>query len=180
MSVVGANGLNRCLLEFDLRDPAEILNKLSQLVTKTFEKTNSQVKDGMDIALCCIDKNTNELTFSGAYNPLWIIRENAEDSSKLEGFNLIKEGKESITETDQKTLLETMRQFVHDVLGLEENVTHGESTEKLGAVVELLIQMRKEARENRDFATSDQIRDQLAELGIQLKDGKEGTTYSLG
>jgi cysteinyl-tRNA synthetase len=42
-----------------------------------------------------------------------------------------------------------------------------------------LIELRKSARENKDFATSDQIRDQLAALGIQLKDGKEGTTYSL-
>jgi cysteinyl-tRNA synthetase len=42
-----------------------------------------------------------------------------------------------------------------------------------------LIELRKAARENKDFATSDKIRDQLAELGIQLKDGKEGTTYSL-
>lgn len=98
VSVVGANGLNRCLLEFDLRDPAEILNKLSQLVTETFEKTDSQVKDGMDIALCCIDKKTNQLTFSGAYNPLWIIRENVEDTSGLNSFNLIKEGNKTLIE----------------------------------------------------------------------------------
>lgn len=98
VSVVGANGLNRCLLEFDLREPAEILNKLSQLVTETFEKTDSQVKDGMDIALCCIDNKTNELTFSGAYNPLWIIREDADELSELEGVNLIKEGSKTLIE----------------------------------------------------------------------------------
>lgn len=98
VSVVGANGLNRCLLEFDLRDPAEILNKLSQLVTETFEKTDSQVKDGMDIALCCIDKKTNKLTFSGAYNPLWIIRENIENYSELQDFNLIQEGSKTLIE----------------------------------------------------------------------------------
>ena len=44
--------------------------------------------------------------------------------------------------------------------------------------MEILIQLRKEARENKDFATSDKIRDQLAALGIQLKDGKDGTTFS--
>lgn len=94
-------------------------------------------------------------------------------------INLIKDGKASITEADKKMLMDTLHNFVHEVLGLEENASHGQSTEKLGAVVELLIQLRKEARENRDFATSDKIRDQLAALGIQLKDGKEGTTYSL-
>jgi cysteinyl-tRNA synthetase len=43
----------------------------------------------------------------------------------------------------------------------------------------MLIEMRKQARENKNFALSDQIRDQLITLGIQLKDGKEGTTFSI-
>ena len=43
----------------------------------------------------------------------------------------------------------------------------------------MLIQMRKQARDNKDFAMSDQIRDQLLALGIQLKDGKGGTTFSI-
>ena len=43
----------------------------------------------------------------------------------------------------------------------------------------MLIEMRKQARDNKNFALSDQIRDQLVALGIQLKDGKEGTTFSV-
>jgi cysteinyl-tRNA synthetase len=43
----------------------------------------------------------------------------------------------------------------------------------------MLIEMRKQARDNKNFALSDQIRDQLIALGIQLKDGKEGTTFSI-
>ena len=46
-------------------------------------------------------------------------------------------------------------------------------------VIELLIDQRNKARERRDFAASDEIRDQLLELGIQLKDSKDGTTFSL-
>ena len=94
-------------------------------------------------------------------------------------INLIKEGTESITETDKQELEQTLKNFVFDVLGLENKNSSDADTEKLGGVVELLIELRKAARENKDFATSDKIRDQLAELGIQLKDGKEGTTYSL-
>lgn len=94
-------------------------------------------------------------------------------------INLIKEGKESISETDKVLLKDTMESFVFDVLGLEHKTSTGVDTEKLSGVVTLLIQLRKEARENKDFATSDKIRDQLAALGIQLKDGKEGTTFSL-
>ncbi|KSA14736.1 cysteine--tRNA ligase [Maribacter dokdonensis] len=94
-------------------------------------------------------------------------------------INLIKEGTESITETDKQELEQTLQNFVFDVLGLENKNSSDADTEKLGGVVELLIELRKAARENKDFATSDKIRDQLDALGIQLKDGKEGTTYSL-
>jgi cysteinyl-tRNA synthetase len=94
-------------------------------------------------------------------------------------INLIKEGSETITEDDRVALENTMHSFAFDVLGLENKSSSDADSEKLGGVVELLIQLRKEARENKDFATSDKIRDQLAVLGIQLKDGKEGTTYSL-
>ena len=53
-------------------------------------------------------------------------------------------------------------------------------TTKLSETIKLLIQLRDKARANKDFETSDKIRDELQEVGIQLKDGKEGTTYSLG
>ncbi len=94
-------------------------------------------------------------------------------------INLIKESTESITNQDKDLLLQTMQNFSFDILGLENKKSSNVDSEKLSGVVELLIQLRKEARENKDFATSDKIRDQLAGLGIQLKDGKEGTTYSL-
>ena len=94
-------------------------------------------------------------------------------------INLIKEGKESITAADKDALHLVLSHFILDVLGLEQNVGNTADTEKLSGVVEMLIQLRKDARENKDFATSDKIRDQLAELGIQLKDGKEGTTFSV-
>lgn len=74
VSLVGANGLNRCLVEFGLRKPADILTKLSEIVTTTFAKSDSEVKDGMDMALCCLDTETNVLEYAGANNPLWVIR----------------------------------------------------------------------------------------------------------
>jgi cysteinyl-tRNA synthetase len=62
--------------------------------------------------------------------------------------------------------------FVEDILGLKtELVTGGD---KLKGVIEVLIELRKEARAKKDWATSDKIRNQLAEIGIQLKDEKNG------
>ncbi|MFM9402621.1 cysteine--tRNA ligase [Myroides odoratimimus] len=94
-------------------------------------------------------------------------------------INLIKDNKETISATDLNTLIHSMNAFVFDVLGLENTETASANNEKLEGVVNMLIGMRNEARANKDFAMSDHIRDELAKIGIQLKDGKEGTSFSL-
>ncbi|MDR6843753.1 cysteine--tRNA ligase [Flavobacterium granuli] len=93
-------------------------------------------------------------------------------------INLLKDEKETLNTADLKLFTVTMQAFVFDVLGLEEEKANG-NTDKLEGVVNMLIGMRKQARDNKDFALSDQIRDQLIALGIQLKDGKEGTSFSI-
>ncbi|NHF57969.1 cysteine--tRNA ligase [Flavobacteriaceae bacterium TP-CH-4] len=94
-------------------------------------------------------------------------------------INLVKEGKESLSATDKELLKQSVEAFVFEVLGLEAKSVQNTDSNKLSGVVELLIQLRMEARANKDFDTSDKIRDQLAALGIQLKDGKEGTTFTV-
>jgi cysteinyl-tRNA synthetase len=93
-------------------------------------------------------------------------------------INLIKDGNQVITTGDLNLLKETFESFVYDVLGLEKSSSDAGESQKLDGVVQLLIDMRNTARADKDFAKSDQIRDALAELGIQLKDGKDGTTFS--
>ena len=93
-------------------------------------------------------------------------------------INQIKDQKASISEGDLKTLQSTMNAFVFDVLGLEKTTAKNESGDKLSEAVEVLINLRAEARANKDFALSDKIRDELAAVGIQLKDGKDGTSFS--
>ena len=94
--------------------------------------------------------------------------------------NGIKDGEEKISTEDRDALKTTMHEFIFDVLGLiDVAVANQDSSEKLSGIVEMLIEMRAQARNNKDFATSDQIRDKLLDLGIQLKDGKEGTTFSI-
>jgi cysteinyl-tRNA synthetase len=94
-------------------------------------------------------------------------------------INQIKEGSQTINSEDLSLLKETLHVFVFDVLGLK-NVTKTDTgTDKLSAAIDILIKLRQEARANKDFALSDKIRDELASVGIQLKDGKEGTTFSI-
>lgn len=94
-------------------------------------------------------------------------------------INLLKDNKESLHQEDLQIFTATMQGFVFDVLGLEDEKLSDTTNNKLEGTVNMLIEMRKQARENKNFALSDQIRDQLIALGIQLKDGKEGTTFSI-
>ncbi len=72
VSVVCHNAMNRAVREFGLRDPGSILDKTRTLVVEQFEKSDEQVSDGMDIALCTLKGHT--LQYAGAYNPLWLAR----------------------------------------------------------------------------------------------------------
>jgi serine phosphatase RsbU (regulator of sigma subunit) len=96
VSVVGNNGLNRCVKEFSIHDTGKILDKLSELVEETFEKSENELKDGMDISLLKIksdssvssDKNVVHIQWSGANNPVWIIK-NSTSSGGVESKEII-------------------------------------------------------------------------------------------
>jgi cysteinyl-tRNA synthetase len=87
-------------------------------------------------------------------------------------------GDETLTQDDIQKLKQAIDQFVFDVLGLTLVSSAGQNT-FLDKALSVLIDMREQARANKDFATSDQIRDALLAKGIQLKDGKDGTSYTL-
>jgi len=93
-------------------------------------------------------------------------------------INQIKDGSASITSTDLESLKSTINIFVFDVLGLVNISKTNTGSDKLASAVEILINLRKEARLNKDFALSDKIRDELAEAGIKLNDSREGTTFT--
>ena len=92
---------------------------------------------------------------------------------------LLKEGKETLNTADLEAFAKAMDAFVFDILGLKSETEAGGNSDKLEGVMNMLISMRNEARANKDFALSDQIRNKLTELGIELKDSKEGTTFSV-
>jgi serine phosphatase RsbU (regulator of sigma subunit) len=81
VSVVCNNALNRSVREFGLTEPGKILDKTRELVIEEFQKSDEEVKDGMDISLCCLNNKT--LSWSGANNPLWIVRKNENGVTEL-------------------------------------------------------------------------------------------------
>jgi len=75
VSVVCHNAMNRAVKEFMLVKPSDILDKTREIVLETFEKSDEDVNDGMDIALCSINLESKKLNFSGANNGLYLIRD---------------------------------------------------------------------------------------------------------
>jgi len=90
-------------------------------------------------------------------------------------INTIHDGKGAISETELKKLKKLMSDFVFDIFGLKDEDT---SNLELNSVLDLVIDIRKGAKENKDYATSDKIRLGLQSMGIQLKDSKDGTTWN--
>lgn len=89
----------------------------------------------------------------------------------------LKDGKETINSDDLEELKILMNAFVYDVLGLQ-NVEENNNA-KLDQTLQVLIELRNQARKAKNFELSDQIRDKLLAEGIELKDGRDGTSYVL-
>ncbi len=98
VSIIGNNGLNRAVNEYKLSRPSEIMDKLNEFVEDVFKQEGGDtVKDGMDMALCCLNKENNTLEYAGANNPIYIIR----DKEKEADFHYDK-----MIEGDSKNLYE--------------------------------------------------------------------------
>ena len=93
--------------------------------------------------------------------------------------NVLNDKRETITAEDLEVLKSTLTTFTFDVLGIKNEKSSNNNSDKLEGVVTMLIGMRDEARANKNWALSDEIRDKLLALGIQLKDGKDGTSFSV-
>ena len=76
VSVVCSNALSKALLEENANSTGDLLDKTRDIVIGRLAKSGEEMKDGMDISLCAIDFEKMELQWSGANNPLWIVREN--------------------------------------------------------------------------------------------------------
>ena len=147
--------------------------KLMEAINNLPNISTSKVTEGFDVSSWkqrCYDAMNDD------FNSPFLI---AQLFEAVKFINQTKEGKAKISAEDLKLLSESLHAFVFDILGLQSSTeSNNDVTEKLDGVIELLIELRKEARVNKDFALSDKIRDELAEKGVQLKDGREGTSFT--
>jgi cysteinyl-tRNA synthetase len=90
-------------------------------------------------------------------------------------INSVHDGKMKINEANLALLKNLMKTFVQDVLGLKDEQADNDDLPK---ILNLIVELRNEAKANKDYATSDKIREGLSKVGFQLKDSKEGTLWS--
>ncbi|PCI97355.1 MAG: hypothetical protein COB15_07900 [Flavobacteriales bacterium] len=93
MSMIGYNSLNRIVEDFKISDTGKILDKLNELVVQAIggksKLDEMDIRDGMDLSICCIDKTNNVLTYSGANNSLYLLRDS---NIELKAIKAIFEG----------------------------------------------------------------------------------------
>jgi cysteinyl-tRNA synthetase len=94
-------------------------------------------------------------------------------------INSVYNSLETITEEDIAIMKNTFDVFVSQVLGLKEEASKESSDAKVDGLMGLIIELRKNARTQKDFATSDKIRNELSSLGIVLKDTRDGTSWEV-
>ena len=88
-------------------------------------------------------------------------------------INQIYDGKQTISAADLAELRRVVDLFVFDILGLRDDLA-GDNSQMLSSVVDMILNIRMEAKNAKDWATSDKIRDGLAAIGIKVKDRKDG------
>ena len=95
--------------------------------------------------------------------------------------NLLLDHKAKISAEDLKELGDTMRLFTFDLLGLKSSkgTNNAEREKAYGKIVDMVLKMRQQAKEAKDWARSDQIRDALADAGFEVNDTKDGVTWKL-
>ena len=148
------------------------LNRLLSAI-ETIEKLKPSSSSTIDIKT--IEEKCYEAINDDLNTPIAIAH--LFDGVKI--INSIKDGKESITKKDLEQLKKLYRTFTFEILGFENNKESKVETKDLtSGLMDFILDIRKTAKDNKDWGTSDKIRDQMKALGIDIKDGKDGAEWS--
>jgi len=129
------------------------------------------VADAPPVGVAELDKKFHAAMDDDFNSPVLI----AELFDAVRIINSVYDGKMSLSGTELEELKSLIHTFVYNVLGLKEENSENED---FGKLMDAILGLRQEAKQNKDFATSDRIRDELGKIGIQIKDSKEGATWS--
>lgn len=136
---------------------------------KSLKSSNVSVSDIKKLSDNCYDAMNDDFN-----SPIVI----ANLFEALRIINAVNDNKETLTAEDIELLKNLYYTFVFDILGLKSEAEDSNS-EILDGLMQMILNQRQQAKVNKDYATSDKIRDELIKLGIVVKDGKEGSTWSI-
>ena len=144
------------------------LARLTEAI-KTLEKISASNESSFDV-----ESSVREFydAMNDDFNAPILIASLFDASKKI---NSIRDGKETITAIDKELLLSEMKGFILDVLGITLEGTQNDN--RLQPVMDMVLELRQQARSNKDWGTSDLIRDGLKNAGIIVKDGKDSTSW---
>ena len=94
-------------------------------------------------------------------------------------INSVNDKKETLSAADLEGLKKLMHAFVFEVLGLRDESKSMAGSDVIEGLMNLIIDIRRSARENKDWPTSDKIRDELKAVGVEIKDTKEGVEWRI-
>lgn len=142
--------------------------------TETLQKLIPSEKSTVDIEN--LRKNCYEAMDDDLNSPVLL-------SHLFEGvkiINSVSDGNEKLDSSDLEKLKRLFNEFVFDILGLKDESESGSNEKLVGDLVKIIIDLRQGAKNNKDFATSDRIRENLKNAGVVLKDKKDGADWELG
>ena len=142
--------------------------KLLSKIQSSADKNNEQVVD--ELVKKCYEALDDDLNTPIAIAHLF-------DAVRI--INAANDKKENLSKAAIEQLQKLFSDVVGDVLGLRDDQQNSGNNELLDGIIRMILDVRNMAKANKDFATSDKIRDELTALGITIKDTKEGSTWSL-
>lgn len=140
-------------------------------VFETFEKIKPSGKSSVDIS--AIRKKCYEALNDDLNSP--VLLSHLFDAVRI--ANLAADGTETLSSTDLEDLMNLLNTFVFEILGLKNELAVQNDEKLTGELMNLIISLRKDARDKKDFSASDKIRNELNKIGITIKDTKDGVEW---
>jgi cysteinyl-tRNA synthetase len=165
----------RSTLDFsnDALNAAETAFNRLQDAYKTLRTLKASEKSTENIGAlqkACYDAMNDDLNTSVLMAQLF-------DAARI--INSTNDGKSTLTQADIELLNVIFKDFLFDICGVRFDEDAGESSKVLHNVVDVLLEMRAKAKADKNFQLSDELRNKLVMAGVKIKDGKEGSTWSI-
>ncbi len=137
---------------------------------RTLKGSDKSTENISALQKACYDAMNDDLNTSVLMAQLF-------DAARI--INSTNDGKSSLTQADIELLHKMFKDFLVDICGVKFDEDTGESSRVLHNVVDVLLEMRAKAKSDKNFQLSDELRNKLVAAGVKIKDGKEGSTWSI-